>query len=113
VRIFETSYQRALLDTVTFIKGPAGTRKAHNISVILLTLSISECGIIMVCATSNEASDGVADCIAGLNQLVDLRRKILRVFATSREHQQIQLCTSFKNLDNRSETQVLISSRGS
>jgi DNA replication protein DnaC len=48
---------------VSFIHGPPGTGKTYNASVIVLSLSIEEQGKIIVCAPSNEGSNGIAEAI--------------------------------------------------
>lgn len=48
----------------------------------------------MVCAPSNEAADGIADCICQLNSKFDLKCKTLRVLARSREHKKLRFSES-------------------
>jgi DNA replication protein DnaC len=79
------SLERAEKNVVSFIQGPPGTGKTYNASVIVLSLSTLEKGKIIVCAPSNEASNGIAEAMRKLNGYFNLKRKLLRVFARSRE----------------------------
>jgi hypothetical protein len=56
-------------------------------SVIVLTLSTTEQGGIVVCAPSNVATDGIAEKMAEISRQYGLNRKILRVFSKTRENQ--------------------------